>query len=156
MRPIFNESLCEKRGLWVPCTGPTDKHISVQNLLVKKVVGPVHCMGPTDRHISVQNLLVKKVVGPMHSALDPLTDNIPHENIVKKKKKKKKENTNAETLTRNVIQTLPNALRRNAIHRPFSFFVFPSFQNEPNIEREREREREKSLSSFCVLWKETP
>ena len=82
MRPIFNESLCEKRGLLVPCMGLTDKHISVQNLLVKKVVGPVHCMGPTDRHISVQNLLVKKVVGPMHSALDPLTDNIPHENIV--------------------------------------------------------------------------
>ena len=40
------------------------------------------CTGPTDRHISVQNLLVKEVMGPVHGAWDPLTDNIPHENTV--------------------------------------------------------------------------
>ena len=40
------------------------------------------CTGPTDRHISMQNLLVKEVMGPVHGAWDPLTDNIPHENTV--------------------------------------------------------------------------
>ena len=67
-------------------------------------MGPVR---PIDRHISVQNLLVKKVVGPMHSARDSLTDNIPRENTILKFFFFFKENANAKTLPRNAIQTLP-------------------------------------------------
>jgi len=51
---------------------------------VKKEVCGSHeqCTGPTDRHISMQNLLVKEVMNFVHSARDPLTDNIPRENTV--------------------------------------------------------------------------
>ena len=78
MWPIFNKSLCEKRGLWSreQCTGPTNKHILVQNLLVKEVVGPVYL---TTSHVKT---------------------------LFSIKKKKKKENAKAETLTRNAIQVL--------------------------------------------------
>ena len=51
------------------------------------------CTRPTDRHILVKILLVKKVVGLVYSARNSLTDKIPHEmrsSIIKKKK-----NTNA-------------------------------------------------------------
>ena len=40
------------------------------------------CTGSTDRHISIQNLLVKEIMGLVHSTQDPLTDNIPCENTV--------------------------------------------------------------------------
>ena len=40
------------------------------------------CTGPTDRHILVQNLLVKEVVSLVYSARDSLTNNIPRENTV--------------------------------------------------------------------------
>ena len=40
------------------------------------------CIRPTDKHISIQNLLVKEILGLVHSAEDPLTYNIPCENTV--------------------------------------------------------------------------
>jgi len=61
--------------------------------------------GPIDKHILVQNLLVKEAVGPVHSAQDPLTGNIPRETLFSIKKEKR--NANAKTLPRNAIQTLP-------------------------------------------------
>ena len=40
------------------------------------------CTGSTDKHISIQNLLVKEIVGLVHNTQDPLIDNIPCENTV--------------------------------------------------------------------------
>ena len=53
-------------------------------------------------------------MGLVHNAQDPLTDNIPRENIVLKKKKKVK----LQMLPRNVIQTL------SSINFYFLFTVF--------------------------------
>ena len=62
----------------------------------KEVCGSCEqCTRPTDRHISVQNLLVKEVMGPVHGAWDPLTDNIHMKTpfSIKKRKNKKKKKT---------------------------------------------------------------
>ena len=50
-------------------------------VLLKKEVceSREQCTGPTDKHILVKILLVKKVVGFVYSARNPLTDKIPHE-----------------------------------------------------------------------------
>ena len=68
----------------------------MQVLIKKEVCGSrEQCTGPTDKHILVKNLLVKKVVGPVDSAQDPLTEKIPREMCFSIKKEKKKENANA-------------------------------------------------------------
>ena len=55
--------------------------------LEKEICGSrEQCTGPTEQCNFNGNFAVKEVMGPMHNAVDPLTDNIPHDGPLLNKK----------------------------------------------------------------------
>ena len=64
----------------------------MKKLLKKQVCGShEQCIGPTEHCHSNANLVVNKVVGPMHNARDPLASLCSRASEFKKKKKKRHE-----------------------------------------------------------------